>query len=317
MGRTEQKQVVNQGTAQSAQSANNAQGALTATNKSLGDYSSNLDKFMNFGRSTYGANGEYAKDQNTIANTTAAAGQNNLAGNLALNKMRTGNNTANYAPTVAESQRQSSKDLTNQLATADTNRLQQLTNVNQFGVQASALPAQVQSGLYGTSVGGQSGNLSAAAGSANQPGFLDQLTGELISGGATVGAAFCPCAGSLIRMADGTDKAVEDVVKGDYVWPMSTLNPPNEILDKPEPVEQECFEIETKTGLKHRASATHTLALASGGYGYMPELEGKVVISNYFTDLVIAVRAIGKQKVYPMQVGGSHCYFADELMVLA
>lgn len=192
MGRSQQQAVVTQGTQQSAQNAKNAQGALTATNKSLSDYSSGLNDFMSFGRKTYGRNGEYMKDANTLANTTAAAGANNLAGNLALNKARTGENTANDASTLAESQRQSSKDLTNQLATADQNRLQQLTNVNEFGVQSSALPAQVQSGLYGTSVGGQSGNLSAAASSANQPGFLDQMTGDLIGAAATVGKGFTP-----------------------------------------------------------------------------------------------------------------------------
>lgn len=192
MGRTEQSQVVKQGTAQSAQNSKNAQTSFNATNKSLGDYTDTLNNFMSFGRKTYGANGEYAKDQNTIANTTAAAGANNLSGNLALNKMRTGENTANDASTVAESGRQSSRDLTTQLATADSNRLQQLSNVNQFGVQASAVPAQVQSGLYGTSVGGQSGNLSAAASSANQPGFLDQMTGDLIGAAATVGKGFTP-----------------------------------------------------------------------------------------------------------------------------
>jgi len=47
------------------------------------------------------------RDANTLANTTAAAGQTNLTGNLALNALRTGQNTAGYAGTVAESQRQS------------------------------------------------------------------------------------------------------------------------------------------------------------------------------------------------------------------
>ena len=149
MGRTESKQVSQQGMAQSSQDHANAQSALASANKSLAKHSSTLDSFMNFGRKTYGEGGEFQKTQNTIANTTAAAGTSGVAGNLALDAMRTGENTSNYAPTVAESARQSSRDLTSTLAGADADRLSRLTAINQFGVQASALPAEVQAGLYG------------------------------------------------------------------------------------------------------------------------------------------------------------------------
>lgn len=187
--RNTSKKVANQGMAQSAQDQQNAQKALSSTNSELTNYKSNLDNFMKFGRQTYGENGEFMRDQNTIANTTAAAGTNKIGGDLALNAMRTGENTGNYANTLAESTRGASRDLTSQLAGADATRLQNLTNINQYGVQASALPAQVQASLYGTGSGGASSNLNPAADAAKTPGFLDQLTGQLIQGGATVGAA--------------------------------------------------------------------------------------------------------------------------------
>src|SRR5216684_1191 len=110
MGRTESKQVSQQGMAQSSQDHANAQAALASANKSLDKHSSTLDSFMNFGRKTYGEDGDFMKTQNTLANTTAAAGTSGVAGNLALNAMRTGENTATYANTVAESARQSSRD---------------------------------------------------------------------------------------------------------------------------------------------------------------------------------------------------------------
>ena len=149
MGRSESKKVANQGMAQSSQDHANAQSALASANKSLAKHSSTLDSFMNFGRKTYGAGGEFMKDQNTLANTTAAAGTSGVAGNLALNALRMGENTSGYANTVAESARQSSRDLIDHLAGADADRLSRLTAINQFGVQASALPAEVQAGLYG------------------------------------------------------------------------------------------------------------------------------------------------------------------------
>ena len=188
MGRTESKQVSQQGMAQGSQDHANAQAALASANKSLAKHSSTLDSFMTFGRKTYGEGGDFAKTQNTLANTTAAVGTSGVAGNLALNAMRTGENTANYAPTVAESARQSSRDLTDRLAGADADRLSRLTAINQYGVQASALPAEVQASLYGTATGGAGSQLSTAADAAKTPGFWDQFL-PAIAGGAGAAAA--------------------------------------------------------------------------------------------------------------------------------
>ena len=189
-GRSESKQVVNQGTAQSAQDQQAAQSSLAATNKSLTDYSGNLDRFMKFGRDVYGAQGEFAKDQNVIANTTAAAGANKIAGDTALSAMRTGENTANAAPALAESTRSATRDFTSQLAGADATRLQDLTNINQFGVQASALPAQVQAALYGTGTSGSGSQLSTAGDAAKTPGFFDTFLPALVGGAATAASGY-------------------------------------------------------------------------------------------------------------------------------
>jgi len=130
MGRSESKKVANQGMAQSSQDHANAQSALASANK-LAKHSSTLGTFMNFGRKTYVAGGEFMKDQNTLANPTAAAGTSGVAGNLALNALRMGENTSGYANTVAESARQSSRDLTDHLAGADADRLSRLTAIPQ------------------------------------------------------------------------------------------------------------------------------------------------------------------------------------------
>ena len=187
-------QIAQQSIANSSADQGNAQKALGSTNSALTNYSNNLNNFMKFGRSTYGANGEFMKDQNTLANTTAAAGETNLKGNLALNALKTGANTAGYAGTAAESQREGEEAVTNQLANADASRLQNLTAVNQYGVQASALPAEVQAGLYGTSVGGANSALGVAgSASAADPSFADTLPGDLtaaIGAAGQVGAGF-------------------------------------------------------------------------------------------------------------------------------
>jgi hypothetical protein len=155
---------------------------LASANKSLAKHSSTLDSFMNFGGKTYGEGGDLAKTQNTRANTTAAAGTSGVAGNLALNAMRTGENTGNYANTVAESARTSSRDLTDRLAGADADRLSRLTAINQYGVQASALPAEVQASLHGTATGGAGSQLSTAADAAKTPSFWDQFLPAIAGG---------------------------------------------------------------------------------------------------------------------------------------
>jgi hypothetical protein len=145
---------------------------------------------MKFGRNVYGANGEFAKDQSAIANTTAAAGSNAIKGNVALDRMRTGGNTAGDAAAIAESQRGAERDMTSQLAGADATRLQNLTNLNQFGVQASSLPAQVQAGLYGTGTSGSVGQGSNQASAAKTPGFFDQFLPAVVGAAGTAAAGF-------------------------------------------------------------------------------------------------------------------------------
>jgi len=190
MGRSESKQAFQQSSSQSAQDQRNAQAALASTNKSVGDYTKNVNNFMRFGRQTFGANGEYMKDQNVLATTAAKAGSDKIGGDLALNAMRTGENTAGYAGTLAESQRQGSRDLTDQLARADANRLSQLTAVNQYGVDAAKFPAQVYGSLYGQGTSGASSEMGNASSAAKMPGFWDTFAPALAQGAGAVGAGF-------------------------------------------------------------------------------------------------------------------------------
>ena len=320
MGRSQSAQISQQSEQNSEQNQGNAQEALGATNKSLQDYSSNLNKFMNFGRQTYGANGEYMKDQNAIATTTAAGGANATKGDLALNSMRTGENTASYAPAVAEAQRQNEQGVTSQLANADSSRLDKLTAINQYGVQASSLPASVQAGLYGTSLGGSNAAMgTAASASAASPGFFDVFGQDLAQGAGAVAAGLCPCEGSMIRLANDDVLPVELLTKGMKVRQIGWTRPPNTITEEIVPVLQRCVEVKSAQGKVHRCSESHTFALASGGYVHAKDALNEVVlvIDLSGTDIITSVTDIGEQLVYPMAVDGSHCYAADGFWILA
>ncbi|MGH8358212.1 MAG: hypothetical protein ACRESF_12020 [Pseudomonas sp.] len=59
------------------------------------------------------------------------------------------------------------------------------------------------------------------------------------------------------------------------------------------------------------------MALATGGYANMGELLNKSILTVRGVDVVAEVMDIGEQDVYPMAVGGSHCYLADGIWILA
>lgn len=190
MGRTESKQVSQQGQAQSAQDQANAQKSLADTNASLGDYKANLGRFMNFGRQTYGEGGDYQKTQNTLANTAAGAGHTALEGDLAMRSMRTGENTSGYATAAGEDSRARQRDVVNEMAQSNADRLKNLSSVEQYGVDASKVPAEIQASLYGTGTSGANGALSNAANAAKTPSLWDTLGPALIQAGGSVAGGF-------------------------------------------------------------------------------------------------------------------------------
>jgi hypothetical protein len=190
--RAQSKQVANQGMQQSAQNQENAQANLAATNNAVAAQQDATKRFMQFGRKTYGANGEFARTQNTIANTAAAAGSRATEGGLALHALRTGENTAGYATAAGENRRAASRDVTDQLARADSTRLDKLTAIQGIGLDASKFPAGVYSGLYGTSTGGAGSQLSSASNAAKTPGFWDEFAPALAGAAGSVATGFTP-----------------------------------------------------------------------------------------------------------------------------
>ena len=190
MTRDQSSQAFNAGMKNQAQDQQNAQISFQNAGNSVSQFNKNLQDYMTGLKSTYGSGGEFMKDQNTIANTTAKAASDKIGGDLALNRMRTGENTAGYAGTLAEATRAGSRDLTDRMATADATRLGTLNQGGQFGVDASKFPASVYESMYGTSLGGSTGSLDAAqrAAAANSS-FGDMLLPSLIGAGGELGSA--------------------------------------------------------------------------------------------------------------------------------
>lgn len=176
MSRDQQKKVTNAGLANSAADQANAAASFAGTNKALGDYSNRLNEFI--AANPYKAGGEFAQDQSQIAASAADTSSNAIRDKLARDAITSGENTGGYANNVAEAQRQATRDQATHMAGADASRIGAKSAYDKAGLDASALPADLQARLYGTSISGANGALGVAGDSAKTPSFLDRLGGS-------------------------------------------------------------------------------------------------------------------------------------------
>lgn len=195
MGRSESSKTNAQSLANSKQDQANAQSALSSTNRNLGQYNEQLQRAIALGRGAYAPGGDYMQANNAINTAKAGAAANKLQGDMATHAMQTGENTAGYAPALAEEERAGQRDTAEAMAQAEADRIQKQLSNEYFGVGAAGLPAQVQAGLYGTSISGATGQMGAAAESARTPGFWDTFLPALAGAGGQVAAGFTPKGG--------------------------------------------------------------------------------------------------------------------------
>ena len=193
MGRSESKQAFNDSQAAQQQTAAQAQQALDSTNTAMGDYKNKLNDLMNFGRSTYAPGGEYDRENTLLGTSVSSGGAESSADQLNDYDKRTGNmNAAQMGAAAEEIARGNRRGLTDFLAGAAQDRMNKQTALEQYGVQASALPADVYSRIYGPATGGRSSALGNETNAAQTPSFWDTFLPALVSGGAQVAAGFTP-----------------------------------------------------------------------------------------------------------------------------
>lgn len=173
MSRGQEKKVVNAGLANSATDQANAGASFAATNNEIGDYKNRLNTFIN--ANPYKAGGEFAQDQSQIAASAADTSSSAIRDQLVRTAQTSGENTGGYANNVAEAQRAATRDQATTMANADASRIGSKGAYDKAGLDASALPADLQSRLYGTALGGANGALGVAGGAAKTPSFMDTL----------------------------------------------------------------------------------------------------------------------------------------------
>jgi hypothetical protein len=176
MSRGDSKKVTNAGLANSAADQANAAASFAGTNKAIGDYSNRLNEFI--GANPYKAGGEFAQDQSQIAASAADTSSSAIRDKLARDAITSGENTGGYANNVAEAQRQATRDQATHMAGADATRIGAKSAYDKAGLDASALPADLQARLYVTSISGANGALGVAGDASKTPSFLDRLGGS-------------------------------------------------------------------------------------------------------------------------------------------
>lgn len=152
--------------------------------------------------------------------------------------------------------------------------------------------------------------------SGNQQIQKSNLLGNVISGGAQVGAAaLCPAKGSMITLPNGFTREVEQFKKGDQV--MGIDGEPCTLLDDPLPAVRECVIVGTDDDHFGKVGMDHTFVLVGGGYDYAKNIAGKFVKSVTGTARVKTVMGIKPEVVYFLPIDGSHTYCADGLWAMA
>ncbi|PYP89410.1 MAG: hypothetical protein DMG65_13685 [Candidatus Angelobacter sp. Gp1-AA117] len=192
MGRSESKQAYNDSRAAQQQMAAQAQQGLDKTNAAMADYNNKLNDFMNFGRNMYAPGGEYDRENTLLGTSVSSGGAESSADQLSDYDKRTGGmNAAQTGAAAEEIARSNQRALTQFLAGAADDRMNKQTAIEQYGVGASALPADVYGRIYGTATGGREGALGNETKAAQTPGFWDTFLPALIGGaGAAAGGYF-------------------------------------------------------------------------------------------------------------------------------
>lgn len=201
MSRGQEGQVFDTATQQNATAATNAQNSYNQAQTGVQNYENQLSQFA--AANPYGQGGQFQTSQNqALANTADAAAQaagQTLQGAAA----RTGGNpSAAIAATEAMNQ-QNTRNLSSEEATQNANRIANQAGYNEKTLQASSLPATLETTLAGQQLGEENNALNTGEKAGETPSFWDTLGSSAAKsfgsgiGSFAAGAAFCWIAAEL------------------------------------------------------------------------------------------------------------------------
>lgn len=159
--------------AQNAGYYSNAQNSYTKAQNDIGDYSDQLSKYK--ASNPFVEGGQFQTATNRVLANTADSGARSAGARLQGQALRTGGNTAGGIAATEEMERQGTRDLSAQEAEAQKGRIAGEAGYNKSALDATAVPAEMESRLATGQGGDANSSLGSEVKAYEQPGFWDQF----------------------------------------------------------------------------------------------------------------------------------------------
>lgn len=186
MSRSQQTQTFNTASQESATNEANAQKSEQNEQQDINQQESQLAKFS--ANNPYMQGGEFQSAQNKSLSNTADANAQAARAQLEQQALRTGQNPAAANATVSSLAQADERNLADQQAKANAQRISSEAGYNQQGVEDAAKIAAEQENLASLQGGQAQGELGAQEQAAQQPSFLDEFGNSLVQGGIGAGS---------------------------------------------------------------------------------------------------------------------------------
>lgn len=173
MSRSQQQTIMNTSLANSGSDQTAATQARTAEQADIGNYEGQLAKYAS--ENPFLQGGEYDKATGQKLSGVADAGSVALNDALQRQAQRTGANASSSIAAAKQGARENTRDLMTGEADATQKRVAGEADYNRNVLGASEVPAQLDAGMYSTSLGGANNALGIGGDAAKTPGFWDTL----------------------------------------------------------------------------------------------------------------------------------------------
>ena len=191
MGRSESKQAYQDSSAMAKQNQANAQTALANQNSAIQNLGRGISDFRRWNQREFRPGGEFIRDQDVLATSANAGGQNatedyyrNLANRVNLT-------TPQMTAAAEEASRQGRRDVSQILRNADLQRIAALGHGEETALSAESAIPGFYGQQYSSSLGGATSQMGNATSAARTPGFWDTFLPALAGGaGAAAGGYF-------------------------------------------------------------------------------------------------------------------------------
>jgi hypothetical protein len=184
---------------------------------------------------------------------------------------------------------------------------------NMLAGQGAQAGGQAVQGYAGA--GSTYDNLYGVAGKQAAPtGFGNALVGALGVAGAGAMTGFCPVEDSLITLANGEKKKVQELDVTDDIAQSDGKSA--RLRTKPQIAVRESCEVITNNSKKGRVSLGHAYMTKAGGYVPAGASVTDAVKTDEGFSSVAEVKEIGRKAVYFLDLGGNRTYCADGIWSL-